>query len=197
MIGPTGSGKTPVGQLFEQKGFHDKTCVHFDFGAELRKIADMEKQTNVLDCKEKKVVQKVLLEGALLEDHQFSIAYKILVNFAQEKHYMQNHVLILNGLPRHEGQAESMSRFATIQQIIYLACTPDVIFARIHNNTGGDRTERTDDSISKIKTKLELFKKRTVRLLDWYKKKNVPILKIDIESNTSPQETYDRILGML
>jgi len=90
-------------------------------------------------------------------------------------------------------QAESMSSFVTIHRIIYLFCTPDVIFTRIQKNTGGDRTGRTDDSINEIKKKLELFRKRTLCLVDWYAKKNIPIIKIDMDSNTSPLEIYSRI----
>jgi adenylate kinase family enzyme len=38
LLGPTGSGKTPLGQVLEERGLWGHTCMHFDFGANLREI---------------------------------------------------------------------------------------------------------------------------------------------------------------
>ncbi|MCX7427258.1 MAG: hypothetical protein NTW96_16720 [Planctomycetia bacterium] len=38
LLGPTGSGKTPLGDLLERRGLGGRRCVHFDFGAHLRRI---------------------------------------------------------------------------------------------------------------------------------------------------------------
>ncbi len=39
LLGPTGSGKTPLGNLIEERGLWKLAWVHFDFGDQLRKIA--------------------------------------------------------------------------------------------------------------------------------------------------------------
>ena len=38
LLGPTGSGKTPLGQVLEERGLWGHTSRHFDFGASLREI---------------------------------------------------------------------------------------------------------------------------------------------------------------
>ena len=37
LLGPTASGKTPLGKLIEERGLWDFRWVHFDFGAQMRK----------------------------------------------------------------------------------------------------------------------------------------------------------------
>ncbi len=44
LLGPTGSGKTPLGQALEKKGLAGRRCVHFDFGANLREIAGLKRR---------------------------------------------------------------------------------------------------------------------------------------------------------
>lgn len=36
LLGPTGSGKTPLGHVFAARGFLNRRCAHFDFGENLR-----------------------------------------------------------------------------------------------------------------------------------------------------------------
>jgi adenylate kinase family enzyme len=38
LLGPTGSGKTPLGQVLERRGLWGHRCSHFDFGDNLREI---------------------------------------------------------------------------------------------------------------------------------------------------------------
>jgi hypothetical protein len=42
LIGPTGVGKTPFGSCLEKNGFRGRRCLHFDFGHELRTVAQQE-----------------------------------------------------------------------------------------------------------------------------------------------------------
>ena len=39
LLGPTGSGKTPLGDEIERRGLYGRRCLHFDFGASLRAAA--------------------------------------------------------------------------------------------------------------------------------------------------------------
>ena len=38
LIGPTGSGKTPLGDLLDREGLWHRRCCHFDFGERMRRI---------------------------------------------------------------------------------------------------------------------------------------------------------------
>lgn len=77
-------------------------------------------------------------------------------------------LVILNGLPRHAGQADAIAAFLTVRQLIVLHGTPAVVHARIRSNTGGDRAQRVDDSVGEIRSKLEIFEARTRPLIEYY-----------------------------
>ena len=188
LLGPTGSGKTPLGSYIEKKGIWDKRCFHFDFGSELRNISD----ANVIPLQFTKYdvdyIAKVLKEVALLENETFYIAEKILNSFITKNSITSNDIILLNGLPRHVGQAKDVDSIVTIKLVIYLDCSFEVIKERVRLNIGGDRSDRTDDSIEEIKKKLEIFHDRTSPMLQYYKKKKIPIKKVSISVNTNPDE---------
>lgn len=48
LLGSTGSGKTPLGDLIERRGLRGVRCLHFDFGVNLRKIVDRDSIGNKL-----------------------------------------------------------------------------------------------------------------------------------------------------
>ena len=79
LLGPTGSGKTPLGQLLERRGFLGLRCLHFDFGHELRQ--SIRKGSQVLTATERELVARMLRTGALLEDERFSVPLKIFQGF--------------------------------------------------------------------------------------------------------------------
>ena len=188
LLGPTGSGKTPLGSYIEKKGIRDKRCFHFDFGSELRNISD----ANVIPLQFTKYdvdyIAKVLKEVALLENETFYIAEKILNSFITKNSITSNDIILLNGLPRHVGQAKDVDSIVTIKLVIYLDCSFEVIKERVQLNIGGDRSDRTDDSIEEIKKKLEIFHDRISPMLQYYKKKKIPIKKVSISVNTNPDE---------
>ncbi len=81
LVGPTGAGKTPLGRLLEEKGAAGRRCFHFDFGAELRAVAASPDRVPKLSEADVGVVRGSLATGALLEDHEFPIALRILEAF--------------------------------------------------------------------------------------------------------------------
>ena len=107
LLGATGTGKTPLGNFIEKNGLLGKKCFHFDFGESLRESVFRTKAT-LLDDHEMQYLTNVLEKGLLLEDKDFPIAEKILRSFIQQKQVTHDDILILNGLPRHKGQAESL-----------------------------------------------------------------------------------------
>ncbi|MBT3377367.1 MAG: hypothetical protein HN742_06010 [Lentisphaerae bacterium] len=180
LVGPTGAGKSPLGDALECHGHHGRRCWHFDFGANLRLVAAGDMRPDAFTDADVAFVQCVLSAGALLEDETFYIAEGIFRAFIDIRPVGVGDVVILNGLPRHVGQARDVARFATVVEVIALACTPEVVEARVCANVGGDRAERTDDSLAEVRRKLEIFRQRTAPLIEYYCSSGVPLTRVDV-----------------
>ena len=194
IIGPTGSGKTPLGELLEERGLCARPCRHFDFGRELRRVAaeTVEGQaatsTSLFEPDEIAFIREVLDKGRLLEDEHFHIAWKILTAFIAERHAGHNDLIVLNGLPRHIGQAGDVDCMVEITAVIHLNCTPEVVVNRIQANAGGDRTRRTDDALAAVRKKLALFEERTRPLVKHYAALGANVVEIEITPDTTPED---------
>ena len=195
IVGPTGSGKTPFGDYLEKHGLADRSCFHFDFGFNLRSAAQ-----GILPgfTKEEIIfIQNVLNEGMLLENETFYLAKKILMSFLDSRSYTPPGILLLNGLPRHVGQAEAMSGFVSVRAVVSLSCTSETVYERIHLDSGGDRAERDDDQFQLVKQKLEIFTDRTVPLIDYYRNAGAEIIALEVKTRTKPAELASALLSRL
>jgi adenylate kinase family enzyme len=186
LLGPTGAGKTPLGELLAERGLTGRRCVHFDFGAQLRRVA--EQGGEGLTDDDIAYVRKVLTEGALLEDETFYIARAILEGFMAENGVGERDLVVLNGLPRHAGQARDVAEVLDVRMVVALECTALVVHERIATNRGGDRAERTDDSIEEIARKLDIYAARTHPLLDHYRSEGVQLRLVSIGVSTTPAD---------
>jgi adenylate kinase len=186
LLGPTGSGKTPLGDCLAEGGLFGRRCVHFDFGARLRHVA--EHGGKRLTAGDVAYVQCVLTDGALLEDDTFHIARTILENFMEELGVGTQDLVVLNGLPRHAGQARDMGEVLDVILVVALECTAEIVHERIEQNSGGDRTERTDDSVAEIARKLDIYAARTHPLLDHYRAKGTQCRRVPIGVETTPSD---------
>ncbi len=193
LIGPTGSGKTPFGNLCEEKGLWERKCVHFDFGENLRAIAVNNSPHSFLSANDMQIIHHSLQTGALLENEHFHIALKILASFTKYYGVSLNDLLILNGLPRHIGQATDIDAIVDIAMVIHLECPAETVQQRIILNSGGDRNGRVDDSLEEIKTKLAHFHDRTVPLLSHYHSKAVQIERVPITIEIQPKEIHRKL----
>ena len=193
LIGPTGSGKTPLGSVCQQKGLWGNRCRHFDFGEELRRIAQTNVTPSFLTEQDLEVVADSLKTGALLESEHFHIAQNILKAFAKKRILSGSDLLLLNGLPRHRGQARDVDSIVDIKTVIHFECDPRIIRQRIRLNSGGDRADRIDDSIEAIETKVQLFRNRTLPLLNHYRSTGVRIVEINIKVNTTAEEIHQQL----
>lgn len=182
LLGPTGSGKTPLGNHLEKNGIEGRRCFHFDFGTHLRNVLEL--KTTYLTDEEKAVVSNALQTGALLENKAFSIAQKILTHFIEANRFQRDDLLILNGLPRHTGQAKDLSGWISVRWIVLLECSPQTVFERIRLNTGGDRLDRDDDTMTAIKQRLRRFRERTFPLIDFYIRRDSLLIRLPVESDT-------------
>ena len=193
LLGPTGSGKTPLGELLDSHGLAGRRCLHFDFGQQLRLIAAAAQPPAGLTQDQSDFVRSVLQTGALLEDEHFCIAEKILTGFLAERNTGRGDLVILNGLPRHIGQADAMDALLDVRALVVLNCDAATIVKRIHTNAGGDRAERTDDDIGFVRRKLDVFAQRTIPLVEHYAKLGAETKTIQI----GPRTSADDVLAVL
>jgi adenylate kinase family enzyme len=192
-VGPTGSGKTPLGYYCEENGLWGRRCAHFDFGENLRRIADNGFESSLLTKNDLTVVKESLKTGSLLENENFHIARKILQGFIEETNSKVGDLLLLNGIPRHIGQANDMDGLVEMEMVLCLKCSPEVIHERIKNNSGGDRVQRIDDSVEEIERKMKIFDERTLPLLDYYRRKGVMVEAIEVDVGMNAQNMQKRL----
>lgn len=188
LLGPTGAGKTPLGELLQENGLRRTKCHHFDFGAQLRKIGSDKINPKSFTNNDIDFIRHILNDNLLLDDKHFYIAEKILRSFIKETSVSKNDLIILNGLPRHIGQAEKIASILKIELVVYLSCTARVVYERIRNDIGGDRTGRVDDTMADIKNKLKIFRGKTAFLLKHYRTLQIPLKTIKVNIRTSAED---------
>lgn len=190
LLGPTGAGKTPLGQVFESQGLWGQRCVHFDFGANLRAIVLRDEPDEHVTRDDIDFLKHVLQTGALLEDAQFPLARRILESFLAARQVDVQTRIVLNGLPRHAGQAEAVDGLLHVEAVIELACDAETVVDRIRSNVGGDRAERSDDDPASVRGKLEIFARRTAPLVEHYRTRNARIVTVGVGSTMTPREVW-------
>ena len=204
LVGPTGSGKTPLGQVLEARGLGGRPCAHFDFGEEIRSAVASGGQTANLFAPELDVLRQSLATGALLEDEQFPIARRILQAFLENRdtyHFPRRKMVsvpvfpwvVLNGLPRHAGQAEAMAAQVRVQAVVELDCNAAAVAARIRADAGGDRAGRVDDDTEGVRRKLDTYALRTAPLVDYYRRQGAAVITIPVGPTTSAEECRRKI----
>lgn len=190
LLGPSGVGKTPLGGLFEQRGLNGQPCVHFDFGAELRRRVDENHPDDWVSREEIDFLRGVLELGILLEDRHFPLAARILGAFLVRRGVDRSILVVLNGLPRHVGQAASVEAILDVVTVACLECDEETILRRIATNSGGDRTTRIDDDTAKVRSRFRIYLDRTVPLLDYYRREGTVIQTIQVTATMTPLETW-------
>jgi adenylate kinase len=204
LLGPTGSGKTPLGDGLERTGLRGRRCHHFDFGANLRaavagRMADLKSQISNLKSpsgqadlpfapEEIRFLRRVLEQGALLEDQQFPLAARILDAFLARRSVQANDWLILNGLPRHAAQAAAVDRKVKVIGVIQLDCDAATVAGRLQRDSGGDRARRADDTDALVARKLAIYAERTLPLLHYYRSQGTSVLNVPVSIETRPAE---------
>ncbi len=188
LLGPTGSGKTPLGDRLQRTGLWGRRCVHLDFGRELRRIAAGGAAPEGLTGADAALVREMLEAGGLLEDEHFRLAEAVLRAFVAEQRLGPGDLLVLNGLPRHRGQAEATQRIVDVQAVVHLCCLDEVTIERVRRNVGGDRRGRPDDGAPAVRRKLALFARRSRPLLDHYRGRGVRVVTIDVRDDSRAED---------
>ena len=197
LVGPTGSGKTPLGAEIERRGLGGRRCVHFDFGASLRRIAAAPDGTAGLAADELAAVRASLATGALFEERDTAMILKIVRAFAKEGGLAPGSLLVLNGLPRHPAQAEALAGVVAVERVVYLQAEAVVIRARLRLDPGGDRTGRADDSLEAVEKRLAVFRERTLPLLDHYRRMGVPVTVLPVTAAMTAGEMYETLASKM
>jgi len=197
LVGPTGSGKTPLGDEIERRGLHGRRCVHFDFGANLRSVAAAAEGESGLTAEERTAVRASLATGALFEDGDMPMIIRILRRFGAARELSFDSLLVLNGLPRHRRQAEGLAGVVAVERVISLDASAAVIRERLRLDTGGDRAERTDDMLEAVTRRLADFQDRTLPLVDYYRRIGVQVVLIPVTATMTAGEMYDVLASMM
>lgn len=197
LLGPTGAGKSPLGDRMEQAALNGRAFRHFDFGANLRHIVSEERPGGDFSAEELDFLHDVLRTGALLEDDRFPLAERILRRFLDRNCRESGTEVVLNGLPRHLGQAEAVGNLVRIHTVVSLACSADVVLARIGTNVGGDRADRADDNRSDVRRKLEVFAGRTEPLVDHYRQAGSSILVLPVTAEMTADSAWKTLQPQL
>lgn len=209
LLGPTGSGKTPLGDLFEQRGFplsglklhgcRELRCLHFDFGANLRRLVERDVEEGGITRVDLDFLRDVLEQGVLLEDEHFPLARRVFETFLTRRQAESTgdnageSLIVLNGLPRHLGQAEAVDTIVEILAVICLRCDESSVASRIVGNVGGDRLGRTDDDLAAVRRKLRIYEERTAPLVSHYRSLGALIATIDVDAETTPKDVWKRV----
>lgn len=204
LLGPTGAGKSPLGAELERRGLGGRRCLHFDFGARLRAVAaggnvarkpgNGEPVSSRLTRSERAVVGRVLAAGALLDDDEFPIALKILREFLADRCARAADIIVLNGLPRHVGQAERLDRIVKVSAVATLECPERTVLARIRGNAGGDRIGRRDDGdIAAIRRRMAVYEERTRPLIAYYERRDAGVIRLPVGPDTTAADMADRL----
>lgn len=196
LLGPTASGKTPLGEMLQARGLGAGRCVHFDFGDRLRRIAAGLLNVDELTGDDRALIAEVLDRGALLEDEHFGVAEKILRAFLAEQNARPYDQVVLNGLPRHVGQAGDLDRIVTVHLVVELSCSTETVIRRLADDIGGDRADRIDDDQARVRKKLELYTRRTEGLLDHYRRLGAAVISLTVGPDTTAEEMWQEISRM-
>lgn len=197
LLGPTGSGKTPLGEELERRGLDGRRCLHFDFGRNLRAVAEGGGGAIVLSAAEEEAVRASLGSGALFEDKDLPMIRKILAGFAKRHGLGPEDLLVLNGLPRHRRQAEALSDVVEVEGVVSLEAGPAVVLERIRRDTGRDRAGRPDNDLTAVARRLEIFRDRTAPLLEHYRHRGVQITTILVTADMSAADMYGELVRQL
>jgi adenylate kinase family enzyme len=188
LIGPTGAGKTPLGEHLDRQGLWGRRCHHFDSGARLRAADEAGPGQGGLSEADVAAIQRSLRTGALLEEAEYPIARRVLAGFLAGRSARSGDWVVLNGLPRHVGQTGIIEPLLAVRLVVSLECEPEVVRARIRADAGGDRAGRTDDSLEGVTRKLGLFEERTRPLLDHYRAQGVRMVRAPVQATTTAEE---------
>lgn len=199
LLGPTGSGKTPLGEYLVDHPFPHWRFYHFDFGAQLRAAASNGNSASLFNVAQRELIRQILNDGRLLREEEFFIAERVLQAYLGQippptEEYEGYMGLILNGLPRTIYQAARIGERIPVPLVVCLECEEGVIVERIRANVGGDRTGRCDDQEEMIRRKFRQFITETKPLAHFYHQHGAKIIRLPVGPHSEARHLWDSLL---
>jgi adenylate kinase len=202
-LGPPGAGKGTMASRLAQ----DKGIPHISTGDIFR-----ENINNGTDLGKK--VKSILDSGELVPDE---LTVELVKDRLKQDDVSQG--FILDGFPRTIPQAEALEDFASIDAVILFTLPDEEIVKRLSGRrvhkpsgrtyhilfsppkvpgkddvTGEELIQRGDDSEESIRNRLDVYRKQTQPLVDFYRKKN--LLK-EVDAGPAPDEVYEKLSANL
>ncbi len=97
-------------------------------------------------------------------------------------------ILILNGLPRHAGQAERLETRVRVRAVVVLEASAEAVLERIRYDTGGDREGRVDDSLGAVRGRIETYRERTLPLIAFYGARGAAVVRVAVGARTTAED---------
>ncbi len=197
-LGPPGAGKgTQAQRLVAEKGF-----MHISTGDLLREAV---KNRTPLGLKAKEYMDR----GELVPDD-------LIVALIKEKLPKEGNV-ILDGFPRTIAQAEALDKMLEelgkkVDAVVLFEVPDEVVIERLSGRRIDPKTgkvyhvkynpppegveviQRDDDKPEVIKKRLEVYRKQTAPLIDYYKEKGNLLV---VDATKSPDEVYEDLITKL
>jgi adenylate kinase len=101
--------------------------------------------------------------------------------------------LVLNGRPRHVGQACLLDGRLRVDHVVWLECLADVVVERIRRDTGGDRAGRSDDDLASVRRRLDTYLARTAPLAAHYEARGARLHRLPVTADSSAAAAMDRL----
>jgi len=202
-LGPPGAGKGTLAGLVSK-----------DHGIPQISTGDMFREAIKKETPLGKKVKEILGRGDLVPD-------ELTVDLVRERLSQADagKGYILDGFPRTIPQAEALGGFQALDAVVNFAIDDKLVVERLSgrlicrncgaiyhvknmppkvqgvcDKCGGPLYTRPDDSLESITNRLEVYRKQTEPLIEFYRKRK--LLK-DIDSSKSPEDTHRQIEKVL
>ena len=211
IVGPPGSGKSPLGDYLEKQSLPGKRFWHFDFGRLLREIIKPEEaakneagaaepepgasaaKEEVFNLTEQARVRQSLQTSSLFEEGDKELVRKIFRFYLSRSGVGPDDIIILNGLPRHRAQVAWLQDLVKIVLVINLDCPEELAVRRILANLDGERQGREDDRLEVIVRRYRLYLEKTGPLVDFLRQSGLPVIELQVERETRPETLWKKL----
>jgi len=193
LLGPPGSGKTPLGEYLAGQKFAGGRAFHFDFGQQLRDLVKNGAQRGFTPAEIQRV-EEAIKQTRLFEREDEDLVKKIMADFVARNDIRPKDWIVLNGLPRHVEQVKWVCQVLEIRAVVNLVCPLEISRKRILSGVLEDRSERSDDSPESITARYRIYLERTVPLINFFLKRKIPVVELSVLENTTPAALWKQLV---
>ena len=191
LMGPPGAGKSPLGEALERR----TGWVHFDFGAQLRRIASGANDHGLAPA-ERNFVRGLVEADALFPEDWFALAHRIAADFLDRNKAAPG--FVLNGLPRRADQARGLVDLFAVTLVVVLDCPADVAASRVARRRAGgtlDHAGRQDDAPERLAHRCALYDRHAGELCAHYRSTGVAVLTLPVGEDSTAENLAQAALA--